>query len=1223
MLAWFSKRSLMWTVPAMALVCVTASPLLAQRLAAMSPRTTSAPKVSAPKPGTAARRTATKHTDAKRVNILSVKSMKAHLLRLREIARQNHIERAKQTSDPDIDEKNELVAKQLHALPGYPTRAATAGEQDEDAQLKEWEAQAEFYEAQLYYLFPRAFPHDHMDISAFARAAAKRDALNATVTPTAPAARAPGALAVVPVTPPAQKPAAVATNPVWTNIHPNQRESPPGYNGQTESWRVSGLTYDPNIPNRYYCAGSRGGVWQSNDAGQSWTPLIDSQPLIGASCVTVDRRDSNTIMIGTGEYDTSYPGIGVLKGHFDGVQWTFVQKGVALFGNAAIHHILQHPNIPSKFLATAGTRGLFMSLDSGDTWTEVLGPEVGAVTASFTNVLSNSTGTVLYAAADAPNGGVWQSADSGFTWTKTGAPSPATRIDIASSPQTTGRGERTLYAVLATEKQVFKGSPPGTDGNPPDDKDRGAMQWVSCANFPKDPADTHASSGARSIWAQSTFYNLSIACTAIPATSQFGSVRTTDDATPIPHFGTYTRDIVVVGMLNLHVSLDGGLLWRSASGDGIVDYPYNSGVTKGVFWDATLAQVPDYHSDQHALAINPKNPLEFLAGSDGGAYRIAITPNNEPGGALGGLHFLIPVPVPVMPTRPDTPNTTPPPWFASIHDRELFVGPNNVFDFFFLPNYNDAPGPPTSATQKPLAGYSLTSINAGLGIAQFYTNAYHPTNPQTAIGGTQDNGTQYSFGSFTGWNNVFGGDGGATGINQTNPAVSYASNFNPKVIDPLAPPIYDFGRTTTGWFGSSNINLLLSGDLMPFILTGGMSRSKQNIFYAATNYLYQFDETTFPGSGTGTIDQPDPFGGNPATYSLNWKKFRQIFSQNAIVSAVATSASPNTSQYLAVGTQDGTVWFSTNANQNPDPELVNFTEIDNEGKPGGLPQRSIGGISISPVNPKSLFVVLQGTGSSHVWRCADVTKINPQWVDIGGPLPDISTNCIEVFPRNNDQEIAIGTDVGAFYTSNGGTTWHNITVPLGLPNAQVNTMTFVPGTKFLNAGTFGRGIWHIDLTNPLTVFSGAGGGGPIIPPPVITIAPYLDAYVGVRSSIRMTVQVFQGTTLVLNQTLPLSAAGYATVTLPSVGTFDVLVSINGFLHRRLKNQVFKVDTTVRPQMVNGDVNHDNAITQADLTQAQRKLGQFTVGPEDVNGNGSVTQADLDIITKSLGQVGDN
>ncbi|MER3559055.1 MAG: hypothetical protein C4336_06130, partial [Armatimonadota bacterium] len=97
-----------------------------------------------------------------------------------------------------------------------------------------------------------------------------------------------------------------------------------------------------------------------------------------------------------------------------------------------------------------------------------------------------------------------------------------------------------------------------------------------------------------------------------------------------------------------------------------------------------------------------------------------------------------------------------------------------------------------------------------------------------------------------------------------------------------------------------------------------------------------------------------------------------------------------------------------------------------------------------PTNPYKIYVVLGGTGTPHVYRC-DNTLSNPvQWVDISGSgataLPDIHCNSIAVDPQAPDTVLYLGTDIGVFFTLDGGATWRNATQPYGLPNVQVNTV---------------------------------------------------------------------------------------------------------------------------------------------------------------------------------------
>ncbi|MCA1595991.1 MAG: glycoside hydrolase, partial [Chloroflexi bacterium] len=61
--------------------------------------------------------------------------------------------------------------------------------------------------------------------------------------------------------------------------------------------------------------------------------------------------------------------------------------------------------------------------------------------------------------------------------------------------------------------------------------------------------------------------------------------------------------------------------------------------------------------------------------------------------------------------------------------------------------------------------WKWASLNERLGITQFYKSAFHPTNPNVLIAGTQDNSTAACAGDSAKWTNVGGGDGAFCGIN--------------------------------------------------------------------------------------------------------------------------------------------------------------------------------------------------------------------------------------------------------------------------------------------------------------------------------------------------------------------------------------------------------------------------------------------------------------------------
>ena len=76
---------------------------------------------------------------------------------------------------------------------------------------------------------------------------------------------------------------------------------------------VSGVRGEPDT---FYFGAVAGGVWKTNDAGRTWTPIFDSQPIASIGALAVSTSDPNVIYVGTGEADMrsdiSY-GAGVYK----------------------------------------------------------------------------------------------------------------------------------------------------------------------------------------------------------------------------------------------------------------------------------------------------------------------------------------------------------------------------------------------------------------------------------------------------------------------------------------------------------------------------------------------------------------------------------------------------------------------------------------------------------------------------------------------------------------------------------------------------------------------------------------------------------------------------------------------------------------------------------------------------------------------------------------------
>ena len=145
------------------------------------------------------------------------------------------------------------------------------------------------------------------------------------------------------------------------------------------SGRIADIAIDPNNQNTWYVAVGSGGVWKTNNAGTTWEPLTDKQPFFSTGCLTLDPNNSSKVWLGTGEnVGGRHVGIGhgIYVSHDSGKSWE--NKG--LKNSEHISKIIVNPKnsneiwvaVQGPLWSSGGERGLYKSIDGGDTWKLVL-----------------------------------------------------------------------------------------------------------------------------------------------------------------------------------------------------------------------------------------------------------------------------------------------------------------------------------------------------------------------------------------------------------------------------------------------------------------------------------------------------------------------------------------------------------------------------------------------------------------------------------------------------------------------------------------------------------------------------------------------------------------------------------------------------------------------------------------------------------------------------------
>lgn len=132
--------------------------------------------------------------------------------------------------------------------------------------------------------------------------------------------------------------------------------------------------------NEAYFGATGGGLWKTQDGGETWFPVTDGQvrsASVGA--VAVSETNPDIVYIGMGESairGNIMPGDGVYKSTDAGKRWTHVGFG----DSHAISKIRVHPTNPEivfvasfgKYSAPSEERGIFKSTDGGRSWRRVL-----------------------------------------------------------------------------------------------------------------------------------------------------------------------------------------------------------------------------------------------------------------------------------------------------------------------------------------------------------------------------------------------------------------------------------------------------------------------------------------------------------------------------------------------------------------------------------------------------------------------------------------------------------------------------------------------------------------------------------------------------------------------------------------------------------------------------------------------------------------------------------
>ena len=338
--------------------------------------------------------------------------------------------------------------------------------------------------------------------------------------------------------------------------------------------RTRALGIDISDESVILAGGVSGGMWRSENRGESWLRVTNISDMQSVTCLAQDPRpgSQNVWYYGTGEQranSANLPGDGIFKSVDGGRSWKQLASTVKNSPQSRdqmfdyVHRIVVDPSNPAQdevYAACYG--GITRSTDGGESWNAVLGDLSNSAT--YCEVAITSDG-VLYATLNSSGRdveGIWRSVD-GVNWT-----------DITPPNFPNNYGKISIGIAPSNENKVyFFGFTPGNGKND-------HSLWVY-----------EHKGGGQAVW-EDRSEGLSSVVESYSSYCIVVRVHPLDE------------DVVFVGHMQFQRSTDGlrdVKNLRTLMGSG-------------------------QHADQHEIVFFPSNPDMMLSGHDGG---VSFTSDNR------------------------------------------------------------------------------------------------------------------------------------------------------------------------------------------------------------------------------------------------------------------------------------------------------------------------------------------------------------------------------------------------------------------------------------------------------------------------------------------------------------------------------------------------------------------------------------------------------------------
>jgi hypothetical protein len=790
----------------------------------------------------------------------------------------------------------------------------------------------------------------------------------------------------------------------WQQIGPTQAKYPAFLDQflaagkeYTASGRVTALALAGCKKNgmcRLYVGAAGGGVWRGDkvkDKGNTTWDYVGA-PLgtnaIGALLVDPNDANGNTVYAGTGEPNASgdsEAGTGIYKTTDGGNTWSLV-AGSDLFTDRAISDMTFDKDgnllvglasaIRGVSSVTGGSvgcptphgcavRGVYRQ--TGATWTLLRATNIRGTTEV---AVDPNNPSILYQSSFAE--GIWRSLDNGATWTQIKpALNPANNADRATFA---------LNKLPGGKTRMYVG-----DGNTTDAGANRARFWR-----------TDDAAGAAVFTDMTTSQNIGY-CTA---QCWYDNVVYSPPGAP---------DVVYLGGSysygQQHAQSNGRAVLQSIDGGS-------------TFTDMTLDSDGSgwLHPDQHALLTVPDEPLQWIAGDDGGIVR-----------ATGS-----------------------------------YVDASSQCDSRGL-NAADTAFCKSMLSRIPA---ETVNLNKGLSTLQFQSFSIDPSHPQNSLqGGTQDNGTFEYTGSSQVWPQIIYGDGGQSGWNAADNKLRFNSffgqnhdaNFNNGAVQDW---VIISGKIASSPEGS-NFYAPIIADPSP-AAAGSIFEGSQSVW--RTQDWGGDPAFLAENCSEFTTDSANPICGDfvrigPAGATDLTSAAYGADRAGAFVAAVERAPSNTGTMWAATNT--GRVFITDNAND-ATPSAVTWTRLDTSA--ANDPARFVSSIYVDPANPNHAWISYSGYNINTPGQPGHVFEVTrtggtATWVDLTNNLQDLPVT--DLVRDDQTGDLYAATDFAVWKLPSGGSSWS--LAAGGMPMVEVAGLTISSSARVLYAATHGLGGWKLNL----------------------------------------------------------------------------------------------------------------------------------------------------------------